>query len=43
MWENAKRDKEAGDTLGASDGSLELSDIEENLTDRENRKFRYLL
>jgi hypothetical protein len=43
MWENAKRDKEAGESLGAMDGSSELLDIEENLTDRENRKFRYLL
>jgi MFS family permease len=45
MWENAKRDKEAGAThsIGASDGFSELSETDENLTDRENRKFRYLL
>ncbi|KAH8790754.1 putative allantoate permease [Hyaloscypha finlandica] len=43
MWENAKRDKEAGATLGASNESSELSEIDENFTDRENRNFRYLL
>jgi hypothetical protein len=43
MWENSKRDKEAGGTLGASNESSDLSEIDENFTDRENRNFRYLL
>jgi hypothetical protein len=45
IWENAKRDKETGATLSiqANDGFSGFSEAEENLTDRENRKFRYLL
>ena len=43
MWENAKRDKDAGATLGESNESSEFSEIDENFTDRESRNFRYLL